>query len=114
MWLGDDATANGCCSVPGGPLQMAIKNDIPTFRGTAARENNLIATLGLETTEHLPFIKALHVTPSYADAPIDSIIRFKLPQIFYSLDSLQQRVHRAGLPADVLYHCRPHGQDRCA
>jgi thiol-disulfide isomerase/thioredoxin len=101
MWLGDDAHRQRVLLSPGRPLHVTLKNDKPTFRGTGAPENNLIATLLLETTSHLPFIKALRATPSYANAPIDSIIRFTLPQVFTSMDSLQQHVHRAGLPGDV-------------
>jgi thiol-disulfide isomerase/thioredoxin len=101
VWIGDETNRKWVLLSAGRPLHVTIKNNALVFSGAAKKENDLIASLGLETVQHLPFIKAMNVKRSDAVAPVDSVIRFQLPQILHSLDSAQQHVRRAGLPADI-------------
>lgn len=99
LWIGDEMHRKWVLLSPDRPLHVTIKNDQLVFSGTGRPENELISSLGLETIQHLPFMKELKENPSCNDAPVDSVIRFKIPQILHDLDSMQQRVHHARLPA---------------
>ncbi|UYQ95948.1 TlpA family protein disulfide reductase [Chitinophaga horti] len=97
LWLGEEERRKLILLSPGRSLDIALNHGQCTFSGTAQPENDLIASLKLETTKHLPFIKET----GYTASPIDSIIRFKLPGMLHMMDSVQQLVQRAALPESV-------------
>lgn len=101
LWLGDEENGKWVLLSPDRPLNVAVRNKILTFTGLSAKENKLIGRLGLESVQNLAFVKELRSKPSYANASVDSVIRFKLPMIMRSLDSSRQVVHRSGLPVGV-------------
>lgn len=101
VWIGDEANRKWVLLSPGRPLQLNLRQGDISFFGMAAKENKLIAKLGLESVQHLPFVKELAHHPSYATASVDSVIRFKLPEILRSLDSTRRVVRKAGLPKDI-------------
>ncbi|MBB5395180.1 TlpA disulfide reductase family protein [Mucilaginibacter sp. AK015] len=101
VWIGDEANRKWVLLSPGRPLQLSLRQGDISFSGTAARENQLIAKLGLESVQHLTFVKELAHQPSYATASVDSFLRYKLPLILKSLDSTRKVVRHAGLPKTV-------------
>ncbi|MFD0794716.1 TlpA family protein disulfide reductase [Mucilaginibacter litoreus] len=101
LWIGDEANRKCVLLSPERPLTIRIGNNSLSFSGPAGKENSLIARLGLESVQNLSFVKELSNKPSYANAAVDSVIRFKLPLIMRSLDSARQVVRRAGLPGNV-------------
>lgn len=101
LWIGEDARRKIILLSPGRPLQVTLKNNALFFSGAAAKENTLISWLELESTQQLPFIKELGSDGGYARSPIDSVIRFKFPQIIQLLDSVRRVVKQARLPVAV-------------
>ncbi len=101
LWIGDEANRKCVLLSPGRPINIAIRNATLSFTEAGRKENMVIARLGLESVQNLPFVKELSKKPSYANASVDSVIRYKLPLIIHSLDSARRVVRLAGLPSDV-------------
>jgi len=101
LWIGDEENGKWVLLSADRPLNVAVSGKILTFTGLGAKENKLIARLGLESVQNLAFVKELSNKPSYANASVDSVIRFKLPMIMRSLDSSRRIVQRSGLPVEV-------------
>lgn len=89
---------------PNRPLHITVNAQSATlfgFSGQARPENDAIVKLRLSNIEDLGFIKELRSKNSYSNWSVDSVIRIKLPQIRYSLDSSLKYVNTLTLPAST-------------